>query len=60
MIIEIKPETLEDFTIAWLREHLSVLQKDIDSFEFLPEDEELYKKDIEAIKHLLEYLTGEK
>jgi hypothetical protein len=56
MIFEIDVGALDGLARAWLRETLWVLETNAASSYVHPDDAKTYKKDIKAVKRLLEYL----
>lgn len=60
MMIDIKlnVDQLDDIVRAWMKETLKSVQYNAAAHYVHPQDAETYKKDIEALKWLLEY-TGD-
>ena len=56
MMIEIGAETLDGIVRAWLKDTLSILDQISTQPYVHPDDAEMYKKDIKAIKRLLDYI----
>jgi len=56
MMIEINPAMLDDLVRAWLKETLEALEINLNSDYVHPDDMKMYKKDIKAVKWLLEYV----
>jgi hypothetical protein len=55
MMIEVRPEVLDDLVKAWLIDTREVIT--INSKRYVhPEDVKVYKKDLKAINRLLDYL----
>jgi hypothetical protein len=62
MMIDIKlnVDQLDGIVRAWLKEALKSVQYNVAAHYVHPEDAETYKKDIEALKWLLEYIGDSK
>ena len=62
MMIDIKlnVDQLDSIVHAWLKETLKSVQYNAAAHYVHPEDAETYKKDIEALKWLLEYIGDSK
>jgi len=56
MMIEIGAETLDAIARAWLKDTLWTLEMNAASAYVHPDDAKMYKKDIKAIKRLLDYV----
>ena len=56
MMIEINAAMMDGFVRAWLRDTLETLEINLAREYVHPEDEKMYKKDIKAIKRLLDYV----
>ena len=56
MMIEINAAMMDGFVRAWLRDTLETLEHNSASAYVHPDDEKTYKKDIKAVKHLLDYI----
>lgn len=56
MMIEIDPEALDGLARAWLKDTLRTLEQNSKAAYVHPDDAKTYKKDIKAVKRLLEYL----
>ena len=56
MMIEINAAMMDGFVRAWLRDTLETLEINLAREYVHPEDEKMYKKDIKAVKHLLDYI----
>jgi len=56
MMIEIETEQLDAIARAWLKDTLWTLEMNAASAYVHPDDEKMYKKDIKAIKRLLDYI----
>jgi len=56
MMIEIDPSSLDGLVRAWLRDTLRTLQRNLAHEYVHPDDEKTYKKDIRAVKRLLDYI----
>jgi len=59
MIVHINPEDLQHFAVAWLKYELSILEANSANAHLHPDDLKTYKKDIKAVKRLLEYIGEE-
>lgn len=59
MMIEINPAMLDDLVRAWLKDALETLEINLNSDYVHPDDEKTYKKDIKAVKRLLDYIGEE-
>jgi len=62
MVIDIKLDInqLDDIVRIWLKETLKSVQYNAAAHYVHPEDAETYKKDIEALKWVLEYIGDSK
>lgn len=58
MIVHIAPEDLTHFAVAWLRYTLDELKANAACPLQHPDDVKQYKKDIKAVKRILEYVDG--
>ena len=56
MLIEVKPEALDGIVRAWLEDVLENHEFGIKYCSLHPDDVKEYKKDIKAVKRLLEYI----
>lgn len=56
MMIEVDPNQLDGIVRAWLKETLESVQHNAPSLYVDPEGAKTYKKDVKALKWLLEYL----
>lgn len=56
MMIEIDPSMLDGLVRAWLKDTLKTLEMSLAHDYVHPEDEKTYKKDIKAVKRLLDYV----
>ena len=56
MMIEIGAETLDGIARAWLKDTLWTLETNAASAYVHPDDAKTYKKDIKAVKRLLDYI----
>ena len=56
MIIEVKPEALDGIVRAWLADELENFEFSLKYIPLHPDDVKEYKKDIKAVKRLLEYI----
>jgi hypothetical protein len=56
MMIEIGYEALDAIARAWLKDTLEALEINLNSDYVHPDDEKTYKKDIKAVKRLLDYV----
>ena len=56
MMIEIDPAGLDALVRAWLKDSLKVLEANLAREYVHPDDEKMYKKDIKAIKQVLDYV----
>jgi hypothetical protein len=59
MLIEINPSALDGIVRAWLEDTLQCIQINASSGYVHPDDAKQYKKDIKAIKRLLDYIGDE-
>jgi hypothetical protein len=59
MMIEIGYELLDAIARAWLKDTLETLEINLNSDYVHPDDEKRYKKDIKAVKRLLDYIGEE-
>lgn len=55
MIVHIDPADLQHFAVSWLKYELGILQANAASPGLHPDDVKTYKKDIKAVKRLLDY-----
>ena len=55
-MIDIDPAGLDGIVRAWLKDTLKTLETNLNSDYVHPEDEKTYKKDIKAVKRLLDYV----
>jgi len=56
MMIEIGYEAVDAIAKAWLKDTLEMLEMNLASEYVHPDDENTYKKDIKAVKRLLDYI----
>ena len=56
MMIEIDPSMLDGLVRAWLKDTLQIIESNLASDYLHPEDEKTYKKDIKAVRQLLDYV----
>lgn len=56
MMIEIDPSMLDGLVRAWLKDTLKTLEMNLAHEYVHPEDEKTYKRDIKAVKRLLDYV----
>jgi hypothetical protein len=56
MMIEIDPSMLDGLVREWLKDTLQILESNLAHDYVHPEDEKTYKKDIKAVKRLLDYV----
>jgi hypothetical protein len=56
MTIEFNTAMMDGFVRAWLKDTLETLEINLNSGYVHPEDKKTYKKDIKAMKHLLDYI----
>jgi hypothetical protein len=56
MMIEIDPSMLDGLVRAWLKDTLEMLEANLAREYVHPDDEKTYKKDIKAVKRLLDYI----
>lgn len=56
MMIDVDPNQLDVIVRAWLKETLKSVQYNAAALYVHPEDAKTYKKDVKALKWLLEYL----
>lgn len=56
MIIDIGHEALDAIARAWLKDTLNTLETNLGSSYVHPDDRKAYKKDIKAVKRLLDYI----
>lgn len=59
MIVHVDPENLTYFAKAWLKHELGILEANSANAHLHPNDLKTYKKDIKAVKRLLEYIGEE-
>lgn len=55
-MIEIDPSMLDGIVRAWLKDTLATLENNFSASYVHPEDYKAYKKDIKAVKRLLDYI----
>lgn len=56
MMIKVNPSQLDDIVREWLKDTLETVQFNAANGYVHPEDAKQYKKDIKALKRLLEYI----
>ena len=56
MMIDVDPKQLDGIVRAWLKDTLSTVQQNAAALYVHPEEAKTYKKDVKALKWLLEYL----
>lgn len=56
MMIEIDPGMLDGLVRAWLKDALKTLEGNFTAHYVHPDDYKDYKKDIKAVKRLLDYI----
>jgi len=56
MIVHIAPDDLEQFARAWLKCALDILNSNAADERAHPDDLKTYKKDIKAVKRVLDYM----
>lgn len=56
MMIDIDPSMLDGVVREWLKDTLQILESNLAHDYVHPEDEKTYKKDIKAVKRLLDYV----
>lgn len=56
MMINIDPAGLDCLVRAWLKDTLDMLETNLGSSYVHPDDRKTYKKDIKAVKRLLDYI----
>jgi len=56
MKIDIDPSMLDGLVRAWLRDTLDTLECNLGSSYVHPDDRKTYKKDIKAVKRILDYV----
>ena len=56
MMIEIETEQLDAIARAWLKDTLFMMEQNVASAYVHPDDAKTYKKDIKAVKRLLDYI----
>lgn len=56
MIIDIDPSMLDGVVRAWLKDTLKTLEDNFHASYVHPDDYKTYKKDIKAVKRLLDYV----
>jgi hypothetical protein len=56
MVIDIDPAGLDGLVRAWLKDSLKTLEMNLAREYVHPDDEKTYKKDIKAIKRVLDYI----
>jgi hypothetical protein len=56
MMIDIDPAGLDCLVRAWLKDTLETLEINLEREYVHPDDEKTYKKDIKAVKRLLDYI----
>lgn len=55
-MIKVYPEELDGLVRAWLRSTLETLESNFSASYVHPDDYKAYKKDIKAVKRLLDYV----
>jgi hypothetical protein len=56
MMIEINAAEMDGIVRAWLKDTLDILETNLSSSYVHPDDYKTYKKDIKAVKRLLDYI----
>ena len=56
MMIEVDRDIMTGIVRAWLKDNLEVWQAELDGKGLHPQDVKPYKKDIKAVKHILDYI----
>lgn len=56
MMIEVDPAALDGVTRAWLKDTLECVENNLAHGYNHPDDLKMYKKDIKALKRLLDYI----
>jgi hypothetical protein len=56
MLIDVDPDHLDGIVRAWLKDTLATVQLNAAAIYVHPEDAKTYKKDVKALKRLLDYL----
>lgn len=56
MMIEIDPSMIDGLVRAWLKDTLVVLENNFSASYVHPDDYKTYKKDIKAVKRMLDYI----
>lgn len=56
MMIDIDPSMLDGLVRAWLKDTLDILEGNFSASYVHPDDYKAYKKDIKAVKRLLDYV----
>ena len=56
MMIHVNPSQLDDIIRAWLKETIKSVQYNAAAIYVHPEDAKTYKKDIKALKRILDYI----
>jgi hypothetical protein len=56
MMIEIDPIALDGLVREWLKDTLEMLEINLEREYVHPEDKKTYKKDMKAVKRLLDYI----
>lgn len=59
MTIEFNAPMMDGFVRAWLRDTLETLETNLNSDYVHPDDAKEYKKDLKAVKRLLDYIGEE-
>lgn len=55
-MIEIDPSMIDGLVRAWLKDTLVVLENNFSASYVHPDDYKTYKKDIKAVKRMLDYI----
>lgn len=56
MMIDIDPSMLDGLVRAWLKDTLEILEGNFNAGYLHPDDHKTYKKDIKAVKRILDYV----
>ena len=56
MMIEINAAEMDGIIRAWLKDTLDLLEGNLSSSYVHPDDRKIYKKDIKAVKQVLDYI----
>ena len=56
MIINMNPSDLDGIVRAWLKDTLKTLEDNFSAHYVHPDDYKTYKKDIKAVKRMLDYV----